>query len=140
MELPLSTTFLFVCTMHDETLVGSTTPSARYRPSMKHPTTDNSRVWVFDLEHMRCPVWNEGVENPSNGLVAECRPTWEAMIQARPAADHLHTKDVGYIAAGLRMYGDTLAETVTDPALSPEERVSFQQDLEEVENLLKSFE
>jgi protein involved in ribonucleotide reduction len=49
-----------------------------------------------------------------------------------------------YILAGLRMYGDMLAETLQDPALykleEEENRKGFEKDSEEVERLIRQFE
>lgn len=47
---------------------------------------------------------------------------------------------IKYILAGLRMYGDMLAECIADPTLTPEEREGFEKDSTEVERLIKAYE
>lgn len=52
----------------------------------------------------------------------------------------LTDSDLKYILAGLRIYGDMLAETCEDLALHHEEREKYAKDSTEVESLIKFVE
>ena len=49
-------------------------------------------------------------------------------------------EDAKFILAGLRMYGDMLAECIADPALTDEEVEGFEADSKYVEGLVEDIE
>jgi hypothetical protein len=77
------------------------------------------------------PTANETVRNELSGT-----SLYDWIISQR----NERLKKQRYILSALRMYGDSLGECINDPALTKEEKSTFEKDSEEVELLVKDTE